>query len=270
MITGVNLRMPVRRTALPALLLTATALCAVPTSPALAAPTARPDSGSASMGDASGPGRDRPGRTGTVDPRAPAPGSGESADRPVPPERPGQAQRHDPGPRLDGMRDHHAQGVPDPSAPPTGSASSGSAPVVGAVPPLRPGATLIPAGPPEVPSPEAPPHQPEPSASPSAPPSPTPRTPEHRRESVRSLPAAHAESAYRAAPEAPPAPREEETGPDLAREDAAAGEAGRSTEQRAMARASGRTLHVLPLGGGLIMVGLGLGLVFLALRVRRI
>ncbi|WP_306455071.1 hypothetical protein, partial [Streptomyces albidoflavus] len=36
MITGVNLRMPARRTALPALLLIATALLAVPASPALA------------------------------------------------------------------------------------------------------------------------------------------------------------------------------------------------------------------------------------------
>ncbi|MHC8562566.1 hypothetical protein ACW23B_14970 [Streptomyces albidoflavus] len=47
-------------------------------------------------------------------------------------------------------------------------------------------------------------------------------------------------------------------------------EAGENWQQQELARSSGRSLHVLPLGGGLIMVGLGLGLVFLALRVRRI
>ncbi|MCK2142289.1 hypothetical protein MWG58_15110 [Streptomyces sp. WAC00276] len=65
-----------------------------------------------------------------------------------------------------------------------------------------------------------------------------------------------------------PGPAEEDA---VADDETEAGEeAGQGTGQQELARSSGRSLHVLPLGGGLIMVGLGLGLVFLALRVRRI
>ncbi|MFB8416402.1 hypothetical protein ACFC63_12970 [Streptomyces albidoflavus] len=262
MITGVNLRMPARRTALPALLLIATALLAVPASPALAAPPSRPDPGSAALGESYGPGGERPDRTDAAAPRDHQ-GSGETAARTAPDEHPGGAQ------------DHRTHGMPDPPPPPTGSTPPNRTPMPGALPPLRPAAPAAPTAPP-APHPETASRQPAPSTSPSAPPSPAPRSPEHRRDPARSLPAAHAESAYRAAPDTPPAPREEAAVPGSAEEDAVAddaveaGEAGRTTEQRALARSQGRSPHVLPLGGGLIMVGLGLGLVFLALRVRRI
>ncbi|MEU6108562.1 hypothetical protein ABZ853_09200 [Streptomyces albidoflavus] len=275
MITGVNLRMPARRTALPALLLTATALLAVPASPALAAPPSRPDPGSAALGEVYGPGGERPDRTDAAAPRDHQ-GSGESSARTAPDEQPGAGRRHDPGPYPGGAQDRRAHGMPDPPAPPTGSTPPDRTPVPGALPPLRPAAPVAPTAPPPAPHPETASRQPAPSTSPSAPPSPAPRSPEHGRDPARSLPAAHAESAYRAAPDTPPAPREEAAVPGSAEEDAVAddaveaGEAGRNTEQRALARSQGRSPHVLPLGGGLIMVGLGLGLVFLALRVRRI
>ncbi|MGW8943389.1 hypothetical protein [Streptomyces koyangensis] len=269
MITGVNLRMPARRTALPALLLTATALLAVPASPALAAPPSRPDPGSAALGEAYGPGGERPDRTDAAAPRD-HDGSGETPA----PARPG-GRRHDPGPHSGGPQDHRVHGMPDPPAPPTGPPPDRT-PASGVLPPLRPGTPAAPTGPPPAPHPETASLQPAPSTSPSAPPSPAPRSPEHRRDPARSLPAGHAETAYRAAPDTPPVPREEAAVPGSAEEDAVAddaveaGEAGQTTEQRALARSQGRSPHVLPLGGGLIMVGLGLGLVFLALRVRRI
>ncbi|AXQ55996.1 hypothetical protein [Streptomyces koyangensis] len=266
MITGVNLRMPARRTALPALLLTATALLAVPASPALAAPPSRPDPGSAALGEAYGPGGERPDRTDAAAPRD----HDGSSETPAPAQSGGR--RHDPGPHSGGPQDHRVHGMPDPPAPPTGPPPDRT-PASGVLPPLRPGTPAAPTGPPPAPHPETASRQPAPSTSPSAPPSPAPRSPEHRRDPARSLPAAHAETAYRAAPDTP---REEAAVPGSAEEDAVAddaveaGEAGETTEQRALARSQGRSPHVLPLGGGLIMVGLGLGLVFLALRVRRI
>ncbi|MGW9378522.1 hypothetical protein ACWHAO_10850 [Streptomyces albidoflavus] len=274
MITGVNLRMPARRTALPALLLTATALLAVPASPALAAPPSRPDPGSAALGDAYGPGGERPGRTDAAAPRNHH-GSGEATARTASPAQPG-GRRHDPRPHSGGEQDHQVHGMPDPPAPPTGPTPPDRTPASGTLPPLRPAAPAAPTGPPPAPHPETASQQPAPSTSPSAPPSTVSRSPEHRRDPARSLPAAHAETAYRAAPDAPPAPREEAAVPGPGEEDAVAddetetGEAGQGTGQQEPARSSGRSLHVLPLGGGLIMVGLGLGLVFLALRVRRI
>ncbi|MEY6568522.1 hypothetical protein AB8B12_27050, partial [Streptomyces sp. PGLac3x] len=111
MITGVNLRMPARRTALPALLLTATALLAVPASPALAAPPSRPDPGSAALEDAYGPGGERPDRVEATGPRDHQ-GSGEATARTAPPERPGAARRHDPGPHSGGPRDPRPPGMP--------------------------------------------------------------------------------------------------------------------------------------------------------------
>ncbi|RZE92463.1 hypothetical protein C0R04_15855 [Streptomyces albidoflavus] len=272
-ITGVNLRMPARRTALPALLLTATALLAVPASPALAAPPSRPDSGAATLGEAYGPGGERPDRRDAAAPRENH-GSGEATARTPAPEQPGG--RHDPGPHPGGPQDHRVHGMPDPPAPPTGPPPPDRTPVSGVLPPLRPGAPAAPTGPPPAPHPETAPQQPAPSPSPSVPPSVAPRSPEHGRTPARSLPAAHAETAHRAAPDTRPVPREEATVPGPAEEDAVAddgteaGEAGQGTGQQELARSSGRSLHVLPLGGGLIMVGLGLGLVFLALRVRRI
>ncbi|MBP3078719.1 hypothetical protein WP39_14975 [Streptomyces sp. 604F] len=270
-ITGVNLRMPARRTALPALLLTVTALLAVPASPALAAPPSRPGPGSVALGDAYGPGGERPDRQDAAAPRDHH-GTGEATARTPAPEQSGGGRRHDSGPHSGGPQDHRVHGMPDPPAPPTGPVPPDRTPASGVLPPLRPGAPASPTGPLPAPHPETAPRQPAPSTSPSVPPSPAPRSPEHRRDPARSFPAAHAETAHRAAPDTPPVPREEPAVPGPAEEDAVADDdpEARETGQQELARSSGRSLHVLPLGGGLIMVGLGLGLVFLALRVRRI
>ncbi|MFD5027579.1 hypothetical protein [Streptomyces sp. NPDC058373] len=267
--------MPARRTALPALLLTALALLAVPADPALAAPPARPDPGPSTVGNAAGAGRERPGRT---DPGAPwgrSPGFGESetAGRTGMLGHPRDAHRHDPGTESALPQDHHPLGMLDPPRPPARPAPPDRTPSPEATPDL-PGAAVDPTG--QLPGVEAVPREPEAAASPSAPPSPSPHPREHRREPAQSLPAPHGETAYRAAPHTSPVvPRDQgaDAGPteeDAASDVAEAPGTGQSTEQRAMARTSGRSLHTLPLGGGLIMVGLGLGLVFVALRVRRI
>ncbi|NEE38955.1 hypothetical protein G3M53_77875, partial [Streptomyces sp. SID7982] len=85
-ITGVKPRVSARRTALPALLLTATALLAVPASPALAAPPARTEPAAATTGGAAG--REQPDRAETADPWTRVPGSGASTGQGARPEPP--------------------------------------------------------------------------------------------------------------------------------------------------------------------------------------